>query len=135
MLSGLNEDYIKWGDNAQKFFNKLDSMTTIPVFPVVTIGWDDTPRKPKLGMESVCHINNTPESFAAYLQKAKDYCDKHPEQAKMIVVNAWNEYIEGSYLEPDMKRGYSYLEAVQRVMSGKYDKYNLQPAKQPNQKK
>ena len=40
-----------------------------------------------------------------------------------MVINAWNEWVEGSYLEPDMKWGYGYLEAVKRVMSGKYDRY------------
>jgi len=67
---------------------------------------------------------NTPESFAAYLQKTKDYADNHPDQTKLIIINAWNEWVEGSYLEPDMLRGYAYLEAVKSVMSGKYSKYN-----------
>ena len=49
--------------------------------------------------------------------------DDRPEQPPLIIVNAWNEFVEGSYLEPDMKWGYGYLEAVKKVMSGTYDKY------------
>jgi len=121
--SGIKEDYIKWGEGALSLRSKWDSTLTIPYFPNVSIGWDNTPRYPKLGQESVVHINNTPDSFAAYLQKTKEYADNHPEQPKLIVLNAWNEWVEGSYLEPDMLWGYGYLEAVKKVMSGKYDKY------------
>jgi hypothetical protein len=83
------------------------------------VGWDDTPRYPEKGKESVVHINNTPESFAAYLMKTKEYVDNHPDQTRLITINAWNEWVEGSYLEPDMRWGYGYLEAVRKVMSRK----------------
>jgi hypothetical protein len=121
--SGLDEDYIRWGEKDLKTREKWDEQLNIPYFPNVSVGWDNTPRYPLEGKESVVHINNTPESFAAYLLKAKEYADNHPDQAKLITINAWNEWVEGSYLEPDMLWGYSYLEAVKKVMSGKYDRY------------
>ena len=95
----------------------------IPYFPNISIGWDDTPRFPHKGKEHVINYHNSPESFAAFLQKAKEYCDDHPEQPKLITVFSWNEWVEGSYLLPDMNYGFSYLEAVKKVMSGEYDKY------------
>lgn len=118
------EDYLKYGEGAIVLRNKWDSTLTIPFFPCISVGWDNTPRYPNFGKESVIHINNTPESFAAYLQKTRDYVNKHPEQAKLIIINAWNEWVEGSYLEPDMRWGYGYLEAVKNIMSGKYDQYS-----------
>ena len=30
-------------------------------------------------------------------------------------INSWNEWTEGSYLEPDTVHGMGYLEAVKRV--------------------
>jgi hypothetical protein len=67
---------------------------------------------------------NTPQSFATLLSKAKQYADSHPEQPKLITINAWNEWVEGSYLLPDMLNGFGYLEAVKSVIiDGKYDKY------------
>jgi len=57
------------------------------------------------------------------LQKTKDYCDEHPEQTKLLTIFSWNEWIEGGYLLPDMKYGFSHLEAVKKVMNEEYDKY------------
>jgi hypothetical protein len=122
-MSGIDEDYIKWAENGIAMRNKWDSLLEIPYFPVVSIGWDNTPRYAELGRESVVHIGNTPESFGAYLQQAKDYLEERPDQPKLILINAWNEWVEGAYLEPDMKWGYGYLEAVKEVISGKYDRY------------
>ena len=121
--AGIDEDYIKWAENAMKVQDKWGSMLSIPYIPNVSVGWDNTPRYPQFGKDQVVHINNTPDSFAAYLLRAQDYLRKHPKQPKLIVVNAWNEWVEGSYLEPDMRWGYGYLEAVKKVMSGTYDKY------------
>ncbi|MEK7718890.1 MAG: glycoside hydrolase family 99-like domain-containing protein [Bacteroidota bacterium] len=114
------EDYLEYGEGAMSLRNKYDSTLTVPFFPCISVGWDTSPRYPK---QSVIHINNTPDSFAAYLQKTKNYVNQHPEQPKLLIINAWNEWVEGSYLEPDMRWGYGYLEAVKKVMSGAYDKY------------
>jgi hypothetical protein len=35
----------------------------------------------------------------------------------MIAINAWNEWPEGSYLEPDKKFGLGYLEAVRTSLA------------------
>ncbi|MCG6190341.1 glycoside hydrolase family 99-like domain-containing protein [Maribellus maritimus] len=96
---------------------------SVRLFPCVSIGWDYTPRFPAKDIHDVVHYHNTPKSFAALLSNAKKYADSHPEQPKIITINAWNEWGEGSYLLPDMLNGYGYLDAVKEVMSGEYDIY------------
>ncbi|MCX6985251.1 MAG: glycoside hydrolase family 99-like domain-containing protein, partial [Lentisphaerae bacterium] len=37
-------------------------------------------------------------------------------QEKIMFINAWNEWTEGSYLEPDKKYGFGYLEALKTIL-------------------
>ena len=122
-MGGRKEDYIQYGTNSIKIREQWDKALGIPFFPCTSVGWDDTPRFPKYGKKDTVHHNNTPQSFAALLSKAKRYVDSHPNQPKLMVINAWNEWVEGSYLLPDMQHGFGYLEAVRDVLSGKYDRY------------
>lgn len=118
------EDYIQWGTEAFDRLEKWSKIVSIPYFPNVSVGWDDTPRFPLKTQKDVVHLNQSPETFAAYLQKAKEYCDKHPSQPKLITIYAWNEWVEGAYLLPDIKYGFKYLNAIKRIILDKeYDKY------------
>ena len=122
-MGGTEEDYVRYGTNSVNIRNHMDSILDVPLFPCVSIGWDDTPRFPAKGMKDVVHYNNTPKAFAALLSKAKQYADRHPQQPKLITINAWNEWVEGSYLLPDMLHGFDYLKSVKKVMNGEYDPY------------
>ncbi len=117
------EDYLQWGALAIDRLHEWESHVSIPFFPNASIGWDDSPRFPHKGKEHVVHYNASPESFAAFLQKTKEYCDQRPEQPALITLFSWNEWIEGSYLLPDMKYGFQYLDAVKRVMNGEFEQY------------
>ncbi len=117
------EDYIQWGTRSMERMYKWSEALQIPYFPNASIGWDDSPRFPHKGPKDIVHYNNTPQSFATFLQRAKEYADKHPRQPKLITIFSWNEWVEGGYLLPDMKYGFGYLEAVKEVMDSKYDRY------------
>jgi len=122
-MGGTSEDYIVYGSNSIKIREQWDETLNIPFFPCTSVGWDDTPRFPQYGMKNTVHYNKSPQSFATLLSKAKQYVDERPNQPKLMTINAWNEWVEDSYLLPDMKYGYGYLEAVKDVMNGKYDRY------------
>lgn len=116
-MGGFDVDYKTHCDNAKAIREGLDAQLNVPVFPCVSVGWDDTPRFPKKGAEDVTRFNGTPEVFAEALRIAKQYADSHPEQLPLITINAWNEWVEGSYLLPDQVNGFGYLEAVKSVIN------------------
>ncbi|MCB0686979.1 MAG: glycoside hydrolase family 99-like domain-containing protein [Saprospiraceae bacterium] len=115
-------DYIKWATRAIDIRTQWDEALTIPFFTNVSIGWDDTPRFPAKDENDIVRFNKSPQSFAAFLEEAKAYCDRHPEQPKLITIFSWNEWIEGGYLLPDMKYGYEYLQKVRDVLDGTFEK-------------
>lgn len=106
-------NYADWGKQAVGAWADYDKKYTIPYCPQVSVGWDNNPRFPVATQLAV--KENNPHDFQNYLQKAKDYVDNHPNQPKLITINAWNEWAEGSMLEPEKKFGYGYLEAVSNV--------------------
>jgi hypothetical protein len=89
----------------------------------VSMGWDSSPRCGNANDWMTRRdypygpviVNNTPYLFKKYLAKAKALTMVHPENARIITINSWNEWGEGSYLEPDMINGMKYLEAVREV--------------------
>jgi hypothetical protein len=63
--------------------------------------------------------NDTPEAFKIALEKAKVFLEKRSEELQILTINAWNEWTEGSYLEPDEQYGYGRLEAIKAVFGKK----------------
>lgn len=117
-MGGFDTDYEVHCRNAVDIRNNVDTLYNIPLFPTVSIAWDDTPRFPAKGIQDATSVNQSAEVFADYLRIAKKYADEHADrQPKFIMINAWNEWVEGSYLLPDEKYGYSYLESVRSVMN------------------
>ena len=121
-MGGFDTDYIKHGMNGISLREEWEKLFELPVFPTVSVGWDSTPRFLDEGAEKITCWNHTPEAFASFLQNAKEWADSHADtQPKFITINAWNEYVEGSYLLPDRRNGFSYLQAVRDVLDGKYE--------------
>jgi hypothetical protein len=60
--------------------------------------------------------NNTPENFKTALQMTKEKMQSNPDGPRILTINCWNEWTEGSYLEPDTVNGFKYLEALRDVL-------------------
>jgi hypothetical protein len=117
------QDYLEWANGDIIHRDIWKQSLKIPYFPNVSIGWDDTPRFPHKDKKDIVLYNQSPKTFANYLYKAKEFCESHPEQHKLITIFSWNEWVEGGYLLPDMKYGFEYLESVKSAIHTKYDPY------------
>lgn len=95
----------------KRFMEKGD----LPLIVPMTSGWD---KRPWGGSKDPEHDKSvsTPAQFEAHLREAKRLMDANPDKTKrMGVICCWNEFGEGSYIEPTKKDGFSYLEKVKKV--------------------
>lgn len=75
-------------------------------FPGTFPQWDNTPRTGNIGLY---YGNTTPELFKKHMEAM--YL-KYSDKDVFFYVNAWNEWGEGAYLEPDERYQYQYLECL-----------------------
>lgn len=66
--------------------------------------WDNSPRK----ANGIMHVGASPEKFGSYIKRL--FAKVHRSgNIPLVFVNAWNEWCEGAYLEPDERYGNQYL--------------------------
>lgn len=76
-------------------------------------GWDNTARRQNNGF---CFEHSNPGVFQAWLEHIlRQTRQQHHGDEKMVFINAWNEWAEGAYLEPDTLYGHAFLEAVKNA--------------------
>ncbi len=93
------------------FHTELD--TEENVFPTVTPNWDHTPRTGKNG--SVLY-NSSPLKFQKAMEYALNTVINKPFDKRFIIIKSWNEWAEGNHLEPDLKYGHAWLDAIKNVV-------------------
>lgn len=117
--NAVKETYFKYAERAATQFG-------IPYYPNVSMGWDPSPRT----NQNTKYVNsgypytpilvdNTPEAFRKALVQAKKYMDVNLKGNKVLTINAWNEWTEGSYLEPDTIHKMGYLNAIKEIFGSK----------------
>ncbi|MBR4267262.1 MAG: glycoside hydrolase family 99-like domain-containing protein [Bacteroidales bacterium] len=74
------------------------------------VDWDNSPRKGKNGS---IYLKSSPIIFEKYLIEQVKKMQQN--NCSVLFINAWNEWCEGAYLEPDVVNKYSYLECIKRV--------------------
>lgn len=92
---------------------KVERDGGLPTFPGAFIDWDNTSRYVK---RARIFRGASPERFEHYFRELVRVTATRPDPEKMIFINAWNEWAESTYLEPDEKYGLAYLEAIRRTM-------------------
>lgn len=114
--------YVSMRDRAVALWPGSGQEFPLPYYPNVTMGWDSSPRTQQ-DRGFVEHgypympvvAGNSPAEFAKALESARAFLAPRPENQRILTINAWNEWTEGSYLEPDTVNGYGYLEAIRKV--------------------
>lgn len=87
----------------------------IVVFPGAFVDWDNTAR---YGNRATIFKGANPAQFEFWLRKLVEQVSQYRKAEQLIFMNAWNEWAEGAYLEPDEKYKLAYLEAVKNVLLG-----------------
>ena len=115
---GTNDDFegsvLDYSDVAA-FYCRQDSQKDYAYFRSLVPVWDNTARYQERGL--LLHNFRLPVFQNWLTTLIEDAEVRLPEDRRFVVVNAWNEWAEGAHLEPDLRYGYGYLNAVGRAMS------------------
>jgi hypothetical protein len=98
----------------------------IPHWPVVTHGWDVTSRThpyepwpPTRWNWPWGHVvtDNTPEKFGQLVEACRSFIALQKHKPKAMILNAWNEWTEGSVLLPTVDEGDAVLKALKKALT------------------
>jgi len=115
-------DYLQALRAYQEYWKDAVRTASLPYFPNLTMGWDSSPRTVQSDrFENVGYpftpilAGNTPQRFGEAMRAVLDQM-RAGGSPRILTVNAWNEWTEGSYLEPDTQYGMGYLEAIRDAL-------------------
>ena len=97
---------------------------TFKCYETLMLSWDNTARKQN---HSTIFSNFSINSYKDWLSNITEHTFHNKNisnEEKFIFINAWNEWAEGTHLEPDRKYGYGYLEATYNILKN-YDKFTI----------
>jgi len=116
-MDGLSPDFsgtvYDWQALVKRSVNYQQSGYTL--FRGVNPSWDNTARRKSGG---TIFANSTPEWYQVWLSRAIEdtVINRDNLDERLVFINAWNEWAEGAYLEPDEKYGYAYLQATRNAL-------------------
>ncbi len=103
------------------------SASHVNTYECCCLGWDNTAR---FGKKSNIYINFSMHAYYNWLVEALHRTrEKFAEDQRLLFINAWNEWAEGAYLEPDKLYGYAALNTTSRAIFGRPpEKYQQESA-------
>jgi hypothetical protein len=99
-------------------WERLRDLSPVPVLLPVCGGWDS---RPWHGESALVRHGRTPGLFQRHLLDARRLLDTGSARTNLlpaILVEAWNEWGEGSYIEPHQEFDFGYLDAIREVFTG-----------------
>lgn len=82
-------------------------------YPQIIPNWD---RSPRGGRRAVIYTGSTPELFKQHVEQALSLIANKQEEHKILFLRSWNEWAEGNYMEPDLKFGHGYIDALREAL-------------------
>lgn len=100
--------------NQQSVNNNLftEEDTWENVYPTLLPNYDRTPRT----NIDTFFVNSTPEVFKRSIVRCLEVIKNKAPEHKIMIIKSWNEWGEGNYLEPDIKYGRGYLDALKETL-------------------
>jgi len=96
--------------SVDKYIEDLAEKSQFPRFRAIMAGWDNTARRQ---LKAYAFHGASPALFRKWLRALiLEEQSRGGNEDKVIFINAWNEWAEGTYLEPDGDYGHAWLEAV-----------------------
>ena len=111
---GLTPGQIKDYRKASRFHIHMGKQN-YTYFRTPTLAWDNTARK---GKNAYIFENFSFEEYQKWLYSCKRYTLRQNRPGENLVfINAWNEWAEGTYLEPSAPNGRAALEATRKALN------------------
>lgn len=86
-------------------------------FPGVCPSWDNSARRPP--GKAIIFRGATPELFGDWLHSKANTFQPPSQSENLLFINAWNEWAEGNHLEPCLRHGHNWLNAVRHALTSK----------------
>lgn len=83
------------------------------IYPCIEPNFDHSPRSGTRGL--ILH-ESTPKLWNKLCKNTFSERESIPHEDNLIFIKAWNEWGEGNYLEPDLRFGTQYLEALREAI-------------------
>ena len=106
-------DKFKYEDIINNWFTEYDSLEYS--YPTIIPNWDRTPRG---GRRAILYTGSTPRLFKRHVEEAIEIIKNKQPEHKILFLKSWNEWAEGNYMEPDLRFGHGYLDALREVIIG-----------------
>lgn len=97
--------------DAIKYFIGTDDNDEF-VIPNIIPNFDHSPRSGRFG---IIYHNSTPKLFYKHCKQVLDIVKS--KKNKIIMLRSWNEWGEGNYMEPDVRYGRQYIEALRKAIN------------------